>query len=53
MNPDIDDGHRLRGWYDSVGHNVDYSEYKREGASGAAGGNRKGDWMSGRGVEGD
>lgn len=31
VNPDIEEAHRLRGWYDSVGNNATYTEYKREG----------------------
>jgi len=31
MNPDLNESHRLRGWYDSVGSSASYSEYRREG----------------------
>ena len=33
VNPDLVESHRLRGWYDSVGSNATYSEYRREGDS--------------------
>lgn len=36
LDPDIPECHKLRGWYDSVGHGVEYNEYRREG--GAMGG---------------
>ena len=29
--PDIPEAHRLRGWYDTYGHNVDYDEFRGEG----------------------
>jgi len=35
LNPDIPESHRLRGWFDNVGRSVDYTEYKREGGTGA------------------
>jgi len=31
INPDLPEAHQLRGWYDSVGNNASYSEYKRDG----------------------
>ncbi len=37
MNPDSDDAHRLRGWYDSVGHTLDYDEFRNEGGQASGG----------------
>ena len=38
MNPDVPEAHKLRGWYDEVGHNMDYSEFQGDGSQGGAGG---------------
>ena len=38
MNPDVPEAHKLRGWYDDVGHTMDYSEFQSDGSSGAGGG---------------
>ena len=38
MNPDVPEAHKLRGWYDDVGHNMDYSEFQGDGSSGGGGG---------------
>jgi len=37
INPDIPEAHHLRGWYDTVGHSLDYDEFKSDGASGGGG----------------
>lgn len=37
MNPDIPEAHRLKGWYDSVGHSLDFNEYRSEAGAGGAG----------------
>jgi len=38
LNPDIPESHQLRGWFDSVGHSADYSEYRHQGGGAAGGG---------------
>ena len=38
LNPDVTEAHKLRGWYDEVGHTMDYSEFQGDGSSGAGGG---------------
>jgi len=38
MNPDVPEAHKLRGWYDDIGHTMDYSEFQSDGSSGAGGG---------------
>lgn len=37
LNPDIPEAHRLRGWYDNVGHSLDFNEYKSDGAASSGG----------------
>lgn len=38
INPDIPEAHRLRGWYDTVGHSVDYNEFRSDGQGPSASG---------------
>ncbi|KAI0216920.1 Replication protein A 70 kDa DNA-binding subunit [Lamellibrachia satsuma] len=38
LNPDVTEAHKLRGWYDEVGHTMDYSEFQGDGSSGTGGG---------------
>jgi len=45
LNADIKESHSLRGWYDSVGHSVDFNEYRSDGAQGG-GGNYSTNWKT-------
>ena len=48
MNPDIAEAHQLRGWYDTVGHSLDYGEFRSEGGASAGGmGNFLYQWLCG------
>ncbi|XP_013419280.1 replication protein A 70 kDa DNA-binding subunit isoform X2 [Lingula anatina] len=38
VNPDIEEAHRLKGWYDRDGHNLDFQQYRNEGGQGGSGG---------------
>ncbi|KAL3688110.1 hypothetical protein R1sor_014419 [Riccia sorocarpa] len=41
INPDIEEAHKLRGWYDSEGHGMKVDSITREGGTGARGDMRK------------
>ncbi|CAH1800586.1 unnamed protein product [Owenia fusiformis] len=38
INPDIEEAHTLRGWYDSVGSSMDFDTYKRDDSQSSGGG---------------
>ena len=38
VDPDIDEAHRLKGWYDAEGRNDNFASHASMGAAGAAGG---------------
>ena len=37
VNPDINEAHKLRGWYDRVGHSEQFNEYQGGMGAGAGG----------------
>lgn len=37
-NPDLREGHMLKGWFEHDGHNMDFHGYKNEGMGGGGGG---------------
>ncbi len=41
LNPDTEECYALRGWYDSEGHQMDFSEYQSSGGAGGGGGSFK------------
>ena len=38
INPDIQEAHLLKGWYEHEGHQKDFTGFRSEGGSGAGGG---------------
>lgn len=37
-NPDLREGHMLKGWFEHDGHNMDFHGYKNDGMGGGGGG---------------
>merc|ERR1712038_693057 len=35
INPDIPEAHRLRGWFDNVGHSLDFDQFSSDAAGGS------------------
>ena len=37
-NPDLREGHMLKGWFEHDGHNMDFQGYRNDGPGGGGGG---------------